>query len=67
MFGRDITQEMQVATVERPHRLRLFAEHPDLHYELDYLIDAVYGGGSRIMLVFAAGPRPRWVARCIPS
>jgi hypothetical protein len=56
MFGRDITQDMQVATLERPHRLRLFAEHPDLHYEVDYLIDAVYGGGSRIMLVFRSRP-----------
>jgi len=31
MFGRDITQEMQVATLEQPHRLRSFAKHPDLH------------------------------------
>jgi ribosome-associated toxin RatA of RatAB toxin-antitoxin module len=36
MFGRDITQETEVATIERPHRLRLFVEHPDLHYELDH-------------------------------
>jgi hypothetical protein len=27
MFGRDIMQEMQVATIERLHRLRLFVEH----------------------------------------
>jgi hypothetical protein len=56
MLGRDITQDMQVATLERPHRLRLFAEHPDLHYELDYLIDAVYGGGCRMMLIFRSRP-----------
>jgi hypothetical protein len=55
MFGRYITQEMQVATLDRPHRLRLFAEHP-LHYELDYLIDAVYGSGTRIMLFFRGRP-----------
>ena len=35
---------------------QIFAEHPDLHYELDYLIDAVYGGGSRIMLIFRGRP-----------
>src|SRR6267142_4578973 len=56
LFGRDITQELEVATFERPHRLRLFAEHPDLHYELDYLIDAIFGGGSRIMLIFRSRP-----------
>jgi hypothetical protein len=56
MFGRDITQELQVATLDRPHRLRLFAEHPDVHYELDHLIDAIYGGGCRIMLVFRSRP-----------
>ncbi len=52
MFGRDSIQVMQVATIERPHRLRLFLEHPDLHYELDHLIDAIYGGGCRISLIF---------------
>jgi hypothetical protein len=56
MFGRAITQDMQVATFDRPHRFRLLAEHPDLHYELDYLIDAVYGGGSRIILIFRSRP-----------
>jgi hypothetical protein len=56
MFGRDSIQEMQVATIEKPHRLRLFVEHPDLHYELDHLIDAVHGGGCRIMLIFRSRP-----------
>jgi hypothetical protein len=44
MFGRGLTQELEIATIERPHRLRLLAKHPDLHYELDHVIDAVYGG-----------------------
>jgi hypothetical protein len=26
--------------------------HPDLHYELDHLIDVVYGSGCRMMLIF---------------
>ncbi len=56
-FGRDIMQEMQVATIERLHRLRLFVEHPDLHYELDHLIDAIYGGGCRISLIFRSRPK----------
>jgi hypothetical protein len=31
MFGRDGTQELEIATIERPHRLRLLVDHPDLH------------------------------------
>src|SRR5260370_1879554 len=52
MFGRDLTQELEIATIERPHRLRLLANHPDLHYELDHVIDAVYGGGFRMVMIF---------------
>src|SRR4051794_1325316 len=36
MFGRIGTQELEIETIERPHRLRLLVEHPDLHYELDH-------------------------------
>jgi hypothetical protein len=57
IFGRESVQQMEVITLERPHRLRLFVEHPDLHYELDHLVDAVYGGGCRIMLIFRSRPK----------
>ncbi len=67
MFGRDSIQEMQVATIEKPHRLRLFVEHPDLHYELDHLIDAVHGGGCRIMLIFRSRPETPAGSARIPS
>jgi hypothetical protein len=56
MFGREVTQQLEVATFERPHRLCLLANHPDLHYELDHLLDAVYGGGCRMMLIFRSRP-----------
>ena len=56
MFGRDSVQVMEVATIERPHRFRLVVEHPDLHYELDHLIDAVHGGGCRVMVIFRSRP-----------
>jgi hypothetical protein len=56
MFGREVTQQLEVATFERPHRLCLLADHPDLHYELDHLLDAVYGGGCRMMLIFRSRP-----------
>src|SRR5207247_1177500 len=32
------------------------ADHQDLHYELDHVIDAVYGGGCRMMLIFRSRP-----------
>lgn len=51
-FGRRAILELEVATMERPHRFRILVQHPDLHHELDYLIDAVYGGGCRLTLVF---------------
>ena len=55
-LGHRAILELEVATMERPHRFRLLAQHPDLHHELDYLIDAVYGGGCRLMLVFRSRP-----------
>jgi hypothetical protein len=56
MFGRIETQELEITTIDRPHRLRMRIEHPDLDYELDHLIDAVYGGGCRIMLIIRSRP-----------
>jgi hypothetical protein len=56
MFGAEVTQEVEIATIERPHRLRLLVDHPDLHYELDHLVDAVYGGSCRMMLIFRSRP-----------
>jgi hypothetical protein len=52
MFRREGTQELEVATIERPRRLQLLAEHPHLRYELDHVIDSVHGGGCRIRLIF---------------
>jgi hypothetical protein len=56
MFGAETTHELEVVTVDRPHRFRLQVDHPDLHYELDHLIDAVYGGSCRMMLIFRSRP-----------
>jgi hypothetical protein len=56
MFGAEVTQEVEIATIERPHRLRLLVDHPDLHYELDHLVDAIYGGSCRMMLIFRSSP-----------
>jgi hypothetical protein len=52
MFGREGAQELEVAAIEPPHRLRLWGDDPDLSYQLDHVIDAIYGGGCRIMLIF---------------
>jgi hypothetical protein len=56
MFGAEGIHELEVASLERPHRLRLVVDHPDLRYELDHLIDAVHGGGCRMMLIFRSRP-----------
>jgi hypothetical protein len=56
MFGAETTHELEVVTVDRPHRFRLQVDHPDLYYELDHLIDAVYGGSCRMMLIFRSRP-----------
>jgi hypothetical protein len=56
LFHRNGTHQYEVAAIAPPHRLRLFAQHPDLSYELDHLIDAVHGGGSRLTLAFRSRP-----------
>ena len=56
MFGVKSIHELEIAALDRPHRLRLLVSHPDLHYELDHLIDAVYGGSCRMMLIFRSSP-----------
>lgn len=55
MFGRIEKHEMEM-TIDRPHRLRMLIEHPDLGYERDHLVDGVYGGGCRIMLIVRSRP-----------
>jgi hypothetical protein len=49
MLGRDGTQDLEVAKIER-------LRHPDLQYELDHVIDAVYGGGCRMILILRSSP-----------
>jgi hypothetical protein len=56
MFGHEAIQEMEIVTMQPPHRMRLLNEQPDLHYELDHIIDAVHGGGCRVTLIFRARP-----------
>jgi len=34
VFCREATQDLEVETIDRPPRLRLLVEHPDLNYEL---------------------------------
>lgn len=55
-FGHGRMQEMEVAAIEPPRRLRFFVEHSDFCYELDYLIDGIFTGGSRMSLVFRSRP-----------
>jgi len=55
-LGRDTLLNLEIGTLERPHRLCMLVQNPDLHYEWDHLIDAIYAGGSRLMLVFRSRP-----------
>jgi hypothetical protein len=52
LFGRETTQKLEVASLDPPRRLLLVVEDPDLHFELDHVIDGIFGGGSRVMLIF---------------
>ena len=58
IFGAERLHELQVATVDRPHRFHLLVEHPDLQYELDHLIYVVFGSGGscRMALIFRSRP-----------
>jgi hypothetical protein len=55
-FGVETTEELEIATMDRPHRLRLVAEDRGMRYELDHMVDAVFGAGSRLMLAFRTRP-----------
>ncbi|MGZ5889956.1 MAG: hypothetical protein ACXWJS_05095 [Hyphomicrobium sp.] len=58
MFGAEGSHELEVATIDRPRRFRLLVEHPNLHYELDHLIDVAFGsrGSCRMVLIFRSRP-----------
>ena len=56
-FGVATSEELEVATMDRPHRLRLVGEDRGMRYELDHMVDAVFGGGARLMLVFRTRAR----------
>ena len=56
MYGRQMTEELEVETFERPRGLRLVGENRGMHYERDHVIDALHVG-SRLMLIFRNRPR----------
>jgi hypothetical protein len=57
LFGRETTQELEVASLEPPRRLFLFVKDPDIRFELDHVIDGIFGGGSRVTLIFRSRPK----------
>jgi polyketide cyclase/dehydrase/lipid transport protein len=52
MFGHKATEEMEVTTFKRPHEFRLALDNRGMHWEREYIIDALASGGSRVMLIF---------------
>jgi hypothetical protein len=57
LFGRETIQELEVARIEPTRQLRLLVKDPDVHFELDHVIDSLFGGGTRVMLVFKSRPK----------
>jgi Polyketide cyclase / dehydrase and lipid transport len=55
VLGHETTEEMEIAEIERPRRLRLAGQSRDLHYERDHIIDAMQTG-SRLTLIFRPKP-----------
>jgi hypothetical protein len=51
-FGAATSEQIEVATMERPHQLRLIGEDRGMRYERDHMVDAVFGAGSHLVLVF---------------
>ena len=56
IFSRTSTHDMEVANFDRPHRLRLAVTNPDIYYELDHVVDRVFGAASRVLLIFRTRP-----------
>jgi hypothetical protein len=56
MFGHEVAEEMEVMTFGPPHELRLALDGRGMHWEREYIIDALAGGGSRVMLIFRSRP-----------
>lgn len=65
MFGQETDEEMEIIEMERPRRLRLAGQSRDLHYERDYIIDAMQGG-SRLTLIFRPKPSDQASRTLVP-
>jgi hypothetical protein len=56
LFGHDAILETEVVRFDPPRELRLTLEHRGMNWERGYVIDALAGGGSRVMLIFRSRP-----------
>jgi hypothetical protein len=56
IFGQLRNHEMAIVEFEEPRRLRLLVEDPDIDYQLDHIIDAVFELGSELTLRFKSRP-----------
>ncbi|CAA2141660.1 hypothetical protein HYPP_02681 [Hyphomicrobium sp. ghe19] len=66
LFGRETTQLFEVSRLEPPRQMRLSVEDPDIDFDLDHVIDGIFGGGSRIMLIFRARPQTQVGKAALP-
>jgi hypothetical protein len=56
IFSRTSVHDLEIADLDRPHRLRLLVANPEIHYELDHLIDRVFGSSTRVLMILHAQP-----------
>lgn len=66
LFGRETTQIFRVARFLPPRQLRLTVEDPDIHFDLDYVIESVFGGACRIILIFRSRPETQVEKAALP-
>jgi hypothetical protein len=57
MLGHAADHEVEILAFDRPNRLLLSAASADIDYQLDHLVESVFGAGQRLTLIFRSQPR----------
>jgi hypothetical protein len=57
MLRHSVYHDVEILVFDRPHRLLLSATSADLDYQLDHLIESVFGAGPRLTMIFRSQPR----------
>ncbi len=57
MLQHEADHEVKIVALHPPNRLLLSAASADLDYQLDHLVESVFGAGPRLTLIFRSKPR----------